>query len=113
MLAPVLALATALQTPAEMGKGAYLYHACIAAVRVQDASQPNEEDISMSAECSSYVSGFIDASSLAPALCLPNTTVATVVRLYVNYMAKHPKLMDKARGQGLFYSLSDAYSCPK
>lgn len=112
MLALPLAL-TLLQTPEiDVQKAGALYSSCKAAIRLMDdPSRVTVVDAHMSIECATYLSGFLDGTSINKPFCDNDPTLATVARVYVAYMDKHPTKMELSRGQALFDSLRDAYPC--
>lgn len=96
-------------------KGSWLFHACKADVRNMDSSNGGEvADLDLANECLDYFGGFSEALLLKKStLCTGNASIGTMVRVYVDYMEKHPKLLDEHRGIGLFISLTENYPCAK
>ena len=98
--------------------GAWLYHACLADIRMSDAPDGDavsRADLDLSQRCIDYVRGFMDASSTGASrdYCPPDgVTMNTLIRLYVAHMQAHPKLMDEDRGVGMWGSLVASYPCP-
>lgn len=116
MLAPLLLLAAmAPQTiPGPPHRsGAALFHACQADIRMMDSSTGGDDaDIYPANECIEYVGGFVDAIGISGHVCFGDASTGTVIRVYVAYMQKNPKLLDESRGLGLFGAVLDAYPCP-
>lgn len=118
MIAPLLLLAATLQTPPsvppEDPKGYWLFHACKGTIRWWDApisNKPNEE-IENFDNCTSYINGFIEASLSLGDCLLPEGSNGTIVRKYVAYMERNPKLLDEDRVVGLRAALRNRYPCP-
>ena len=102
--------------------GSYLLHSCKASVRVDDASDPSEvseNDLYDNQFCMAYIMGFRDGNALhskseAPLFCVDaNATMRVVARLYVQFMTKHPKLLDDDKAYGLTLMLMSNYPCSK
>jgi hypothetical protein len=94
--------------------GASLYHNCKAAIQFMDGNT-RTTDIE-GAVCSSYIEGFTDSGVLsgaaATAYCFDdNTSNGVIIRLYVQYMEAHPKLMDRLKFVGLAQALHENYPC--
>lgn len=45
-------------------------------------------------------------------VCLNQANYLTVIRVYVLFMDKHPKLNDEESKSGAYLALLDAYPCP-
>lgn len=76
--------------------------------------QDNREvsgDLALALVCTNYIQGFMDAGTLSTSFCTGEATIATVIRVYVAYLDKNPKLLDGMRGTGVLLSLTDAYPC--
>jgi hypothetical protein len=106
----------------DITKGDHLYHACRASVRnmnmdASDYSQIPSAALQADTECVVYVSGFLDGytANMGPSsnlFCLDKTaSVGVIVRLYVQYMAAHPKLLDVDKVIGLSDALQANYPC--
>jgi hypothetical protein len=94
-------------------KGTWLYHYCQVSVRAEDAGKNAEPtDIEDANQCIDYIAGFMDASYNTTLFCTGNATTGTLIRIYVNYMQKHPKYRDEQRGIGLLAALHANYPCP-
>ena len=94
-------------------KGSWLHHSCQASIRAEDAgSNANPTDIEDANHCIDYLAGFIDGSSPTTLFCPGNATVGTLIRIYVNFMQRHPKYRDEQRGIGLIAALHANYPCP-
>ena len=112
MLVPILLFSMQLHPPVTGGD---LYSACQAVVRFADdpQSSPSDSEFTKAMQCLSYVEGFTDglATSIKP-ICIGDATIGTMVRLYVQYMQTHPKLMDAPTGIGINAALQSNYPCP-
>ena len=109
MLATVHALAM-LQEGPSTDSGSHLCYACKNALRFWDGdkSQPRTD----AALCVSYFEGFIDGCTWQKEspICM-DATAGAIVRIYLNYMDKHPSLFDSPRSLGMVLSLRAACSC--
>jgi hypothetical protein len=116
MLAPLLALAMMQSSELKnQDKGSSLLHACKAELRVIDSADGKgaEEDRMLAHVCFQYVQGFTDGSDLAGEnICPGAATMGTIIRVYIAYMEKNPKLLEAYRGVGLHMAILDAYACP-
>lgn len=112
MLVPILLLS--MQFPPS-ALGSDLYSVCQTVVRVADNPDhpTSESEFTKATQCLSYVEGFTDglATSIKP-ICIGDATMGTMVRVYVQYMQAHPKLMDAPKGIGLNAALQSNYPCP-
>lgn len=96
--------------------GSTLYQACQAEIRFMGTTDDhNEFDKTDSFRCIGYLEGFVDAySQVQPQqFCTANATFEKIALAYLNYMHRHPKLMDTYRATGVYLALKDAYPCPK
>jgi len=111
----LITLAVALQTPADMSKGAHLYSSCQAAVRLAESpsSAQAKTELPTSTYCFGYLGGYVDGvNRLGNSICVNSASMDTVALVYVAYMQRTPKLMDEERSLGVQLSLASAYSCP-
>ena len=111
MLIPLLTLA--LYLPATDSMGSALYRDCKADIRVMDSSTGGESsDLNPAEDCIQYVAGFTDALTISHQICPPDgVSRATLIRIYIAYMDKYPKLFDQDRAMGLWGALAGAYPC--
>ena len=116
MLAPLLALAMMQSWELKpQDKGSALLHACKAELRVIDSAdgKGDPEDRVLAHTCFQYVQGFADGSDLAGEnVCAGTATIGTLIRVYVAFVEKNPKLLEAYRGVGLHMARLDAYPCP-
>lgn len=95
--------------------GSFLYHDCQAAVRIMDAPSDTSggvDDLQNAEFCEGYFNAFGDINELIPSsICIDDATLGTVIRVYVTYMEKNPKLMDDLMIVGVMRALKDAYPC--
>jgi len=97
-------------------KGSWLFHACQANIRTMDAADGGTDaDVALTEKCIDYEEGVFDgALSVSPrSFCPGNATNGTMIRVYVNYMQEHPKLLDEAKSVGLIQAWIHAYPCPR
>jgi len=97
------------------GFGSELVYQCKAYER--DTSSPN------GSQCFGYIDGFLDGVSsqasprnqvdMTKAYCFTDTSVDTLIRVYLAFMEKNPKYLDEAKGKSLRSALHDAYPCHK
>ncbi len=111
MLAPVLALA--MTVPADLGRGSRLVANCKAFVRIADANLDGGVlDLAAANSCYGYIDGFMDAVQFKRGeACIGNFSVATMARVYLAHMDKHPTLYDQPQAVGFRASVPDAYPC--
>jgi hypothetical protein len=117
MIVPLLALVlSATQSTATPSPdiGSDLVKACKASVKVIDGSAATEDTIS-SEYCRGYIDAFTETfDQKAHGICPgDHARLGTVVRVYLAFMDKNPKLLDQPKWLGLGLSLADAYPCPK
>ncbi len=67
-------------------------------------------DLQSATECTAYIDGFTESGNSL--FCMDSSSVATVVRIYVAYMQKNPKLLDQPKSLGLLDALMGDYPCP-
>lgn len=119
MILPLIALAIALPqsnvpTP-KPNIGSELYKACQAFERtVEPKRKVSSDDIADSQYCLGYIDAFGDSFPReASGICTDeHVTIGTLIRVYLAYMDKNPKLLDANRESGLALALADAYPCP-
>ena len=100
----------------EIFQGSSLYRDCQAEVRLMElpsltkAAQPDLIDGSY---CVGFVNGFTgNLGSATDAICINGASTGSVVRAYVAFMEKNPKLLQEDRRVGLRLALKQAYACP-
>jgi Rap1a immunity proteins len=101
---------------AEDDKGSWLFHVCQATVRSMDAADGGTDaDVPLSGRCIDYEEGVLDGvvSENPHAFCAGMASNGTMIRVYVNYMRQHPKLLDEAKSIGLIRSWIESYPCSK
>ena len=117
MLAPILILALGtpfqVSTKTDAFKGAYLFHACQSAIQEMDHPNDNSANAYQAAICVSYIEGFMDGQDAAgKGACWMSASYETIVKAYVAYMAKNPKIMEMDRRVGLTLALGSTFPCP-
>jgi hypothetical protein len=93
----------------EYQKGSWLFHACQANIRNTDAANGgNPAEVGLVTECLNYFQGFVEGAVVStPQFCpaISSTTTTPMIRVYLNYMQAHPKLLDEHRVVGLLFAL--------
>jgi len=95
-------------------KGASLYTSCMEGVRMLDHPAAKDLDLFGAGSCVAYVAAFRDALSITDKknVCDDHSlSVGTVVRLYIAYMAAHPRLMDEYKSVGLYVVFRNEFPC--
>jgi hypothetical protein len=88
-----------------------LYHACQDAVRYVDA--PNSDRPGRTDYCFGYFEGYTNVlSANSSSLCIGQARIGTLIRVYLAYMDKNPKLLDDPKLISVTYALKESYSCP-
>ena len=97
-------------------KGSWLFHVCQVNIRNTDvANGGNPAEVGLVTECLDYFQGFVEGAVVSTAqFCPPisSTTTTAMIRVYLNYMQAHPKLLDAHRVVGLLLALKESYPCP-
>ena len=97
-------------------RGAWLYHACQAEVRIADATgDAANGGIRLAESCMSYIRGFMDGFrySTVSVFCVQDASLGTTIRVYVAHMEKYPKLMDENRSVGFVSAMAANYPCSR
>ena len=117
MIFPAVALAVfsllqSASTVSDSNRGSRLYKDCQGAI--QDSEGIAGADRIAGTFCLGYIDGFTDGLVMAgdKIVCVSGASLVTLARVYVAYMAQHPKLMDAAKEQGLTGALIENYECP-
>ena len=64
-------------------------------------------------QCGGYIDGLLDGIDQESfGICLNNYTIGTLIKVYVAYMDRNQKYLDRARSFALIFALHDAYPCP-
>ena len=123
MVAPLLMFtlaASAAGRPADAGrelfKGAALYRTCQAEMRLMELpslSAARQPDLIDGSYCVGFLNGFTgNLNAARNEVCPGSASMGEVVRTYVAYMDRNPKLMTEDRRVGLRLALQEAYPCP-
>ena len=99
----------------EMLKGAALYRSCQAEVRLMDlpsVKTASQADLVEGSFCVGFVHGFTGNPSGQGNTCPNGAPVGDVIRAYVAYMDRNPKLLEQDRRVGLQLSMQELYPCP-
>jgi Rap1a immunity proteins len=73
---------------------------------------PTPVDAGRSDLCLGYFEAFVDVSDLLHStLCIKDARLATLIRVYLAYMEKNPKLLDKPKIFGVAYAMIESYTC--
>jgi hypothetical protein len=97
-------------------RGAWLYRACQAEVRIADATADAANGgVRLAESCMSYIRGFMDGFrySTVSVFCVDNASLGTTIRVYVAHMEKYPKLMDENRSVGFVSAMAANYPCSR
>ena len=96
-----------------------LFHSCEAAVNLMDANLQAQSDSAIQSEttsadyCTGYFTGMADVVTLEKtSLCISDASIGTMIRVYVAYMVKSPKLLDDPEIAGVLAALKGSYACP-
>ena len=111
---PMLALGQSTHVD-DYDKGSKLFQQCKTSVRLQDApdTMPRSNEMVESVSCVSYIAGFLDGIDIGGGrICMPESSMGTLARIYVVYMEKNPKMFEIQKSVGLANALMDAYPCP-
>jgi Rap1a immunity proteins len=96
--------------------GTTLFQSCQHTIRLLDlgADKATAEDVTDSNYCRGYFQGFEDTIKVygSAGVCLDDTRIGTVIRVYVAYMDKHPKLLDDLEIAGVIEAMHETYPCP-
>ncbi len=71
-----------------------------------------QDDLIEGSYCVGFVNGFVGTLQGGKAVCTNGAPVGEVIRAYVAYMEKNPKLLEQDRRVGLRLSLQEIYPCP-
>ena len=121
-IASSLLLASAQAARAQGQDGAFLLQACTATLQQADGVPLSPQDSAGAIYCAAYVSGFLDASSLATAadkskkmICLPERGITNDqgVRLLVKYLQENPQVLHESGRMSLFVALAKTFPCKK
>ena len=100
---------------AELSRGSGLYRVCQAEMRLMNLPSltgATESDLLNGSYCVGYLNGYVANLQPVASACPAGTPTSSLVRTYVDYMARNPDLMDKDRRLGLGLALRDSYPCP-
>lgn len=110
MLAPAIALALAIQS--KVGYGSELYNNCQTHLSF---TKPNSahtgEDAMKAKECTSYFEGFLEGGYKVRGFCPSGHAMVFYIQAYVDFMDKHPELLDKPKAIGIATVLKDQFPC--
>ncbi len=107
---------------AQSQDGSFYLRACGAAVKQSDGGALSPEESATSIFCIGYVSGFLDAHSLATtqsgadkAICTPQRGISNdqAIRIFVKYLRENPKVLHESGRMSLFVALAKAFPCEK
>lgn len=119
-LLTVIFAALPLLATAQGSDGSAFLQACSAAVKQSDGAQVSQEEAMDALYCASYVSGFLDATSLATAttkgqrnICTPERGVTNdqAIRILVKYLRENPQTLHQSGRMSLYISLAKAFPC--
>ena len=122
MLVPLLALVLhsqgSLNAP-DRSTGTYLFQSCKTLIRIIDGEQEGNDALSDPTDpmfCLPFIDGFISGVNTVPAgtprkVCVSQSSKGTVARVYVQFMQKNPKFLDRTSNIGLYVALAVNYPC--
>lgn len=105
---------------AQGSDGSAFLQACGAAVKQSDGAQVSQEEAMGALYCASYVSGFLDATSLATSttkgqrnICTPERGITNdqAIRILVKYLRENPQTLHQSGRMSLYISLAKAFPC--
>ncbi len=100
----------------EPGKGASLLKACQAELRLMQPgalTSADAGDLVNGSYCIGYLNGFLaNLTTDRNAACPNDEPMAELVRAYVSYMERNPRLLEEEKRMGLRLALQNAFPCP-
>ena len=113
MIAPILALAIAVQS--KVGYGSELYNNCQAYLSFMKPGQHDHLalDETNAHSCFEYVSGFLDGDNGAGGFCQSGHAIVFYIQSYVAYMDQHPDLLEKSKPTGLRAVMKEQFPCQR
>lgn len=79
----------------------------------ESVAEAAEKDLVDGAFCVGFLSGYTgNSNGLQTGVCTDGAAVGIVVRAYIAYMERNPKLQEEDRREGLRLALQDAFACP-
>ena len=121
MLSPLLLLVLAAtngnsDAGRDLLKGSALLRTCQAEARLMDLpslTRATRPDLIDGAYCVGFLNGFTGTlNSAKDSICTNGASMGAVVRSYIEFMEKNPKLLDEDRRVGVRMALQDAFPCP-
>lgn len=125
VLVVLLGLSASPSLRAQPGRSSTMLTDCKAAIETAEGRHPSRETIegrlasdkqmTSSISCMAYVAGFVSATRLYGnrlGVCLPEEMDGVqAVRVYVNYMQKHPEVLHLPPGALLHWAIESAFPC--
>lgn len=102
--------------------GSFYLKACGASVKQSDGGTLTPEEATLSIFCLGYVSGFLDANSLAtaqsagqPGICTPQRGISNdqAIRVFVKYLRENPRVLHESGRMSLYIALAKTFPCQK
>jgi len=113
MLIPLLAVAMSIQS-ADSDKGSDLYRECKNWVALVDKTRKLDElDTFEAGTCRGYIDGISSGLISLGVTCPGNATMGTMIRVYLVYVDKHPKVLDFPPSAGVYGAFEETYPCHK
>lgn len=100
----------------------FFLQACDAAVKQSDGRELPQQESLLALYCASYISGFLDATSLTSFstngeknICTPDQGIANdqAVRILVKYLRENPEVLHQSGRTSLYVALAQAFPCKK
>lgn len=121
-LACLVALLLVIWSPitAAQVDGSALLATCSAAVKELDGEKISQQEALGSLYCVAYVSGFLDATSLAAkftagrrSICMPDNGITNgqAARILVKYLRENPQTLHESGRLSLYIALAKAFPC--
>jgi hypothetical protein len=110
MLAPVIALALSIQS--KVGYGSELYNDCQTYLSYKKpGTSHTDQDPTKAEGCASYVEGFLAGGYKVRGFCPSGHAEVFYIQAYVDFMDKHPELLDKPKAIGITTVLKEQFPC--
>jgi Rap1a immunity proteins len=102
--------------------GSFFLQACDATVKQSDGGELSQQESLLALYCASYISGFLDATSLTSFstkgqknICTPDQGIANdqAARILVKYLRENPELLHQSGRTSVYVALVQAFPCKK
>ena len=110
---PIAPLAIYAQVHPQFATGADLYRGCKDWVALVDQTREVDGgDLYDAGACHGYIDGVSGGLISMRASCPGNATLGTMIRVYLVYVDRHPKVLDFAPSAGVVGAMKETYPCP-